>query len=291
MAAISQRAVSKAILAGEHFVVHGSPALAIPIFDLYLDCSLLPNQPHSHENSLIQQGWEICRKHLGHLPGKWGIQIESKIPLASGMGSSAALSVALARAYGQALGKKLTPQEVFEISMELEKIAHGKPSGIDSTVITYEKPLYFRKNKPPRFFEGSKKVGIIILDTHSPSSTRETVSRVQEFRNHNSSRFDQIAQKANEVVEEFFQALIEGDLPNLASLALENHNLLKEIGVYSSITDQAQEAALKAGAKGAKMSGGGGGGIVLAFSEPDQMDAIKNRLKETPFTPLVSLVF
>lgn len=284
----SGKAVSKVILCGEHFVVHGCPALAAPLPHLTLQVDLMEAGESNLDDPLVDHALEVCQKHMAG-PGRGlALYISSEIPLASGLGSSAALSVALARAYSHFMGTSLEAEQIYEISMEIEARAHGKPSGIDSTVVTYERPIRFVKGVGLTFLKTAQKVGMVVVDSREPSHTRKMVEGVWKFKEENPDTFASLFDRACTLVEEFHRSLKEGDVPSIGKLARENHQLLRLVGVHSEGTDRAAEAIEKAGARGAKMSGGGGGGVVLGFVEVERLFELEENLKGSEFSVLTT---
>ncbi len=163
-------APGKIILFGEHAVVYGRPALAVPVTQVHADVEVADSDRpgiwidapdihlHSDLNSLpsdhpiasvIHNFFFLSR--LSHFPNL-NIHISSTIPVASGLGSGAAVTVALVRALSSHLDHPMTDEQVNVFAYEIEKLHHGTPSGIDNTVVTYAKPVYFVKGQPIETF-------------------------------------------------------------------------------------------------------------------------------------------
>ena len=218
-------APGKIILFGEHAVVYGRPALAVPVTQVHADVEISEssragiwiNAPdvnlHAELNSLpsdhpiasvIHNFLFLSRASPHPLPLSrgdrgWGegrfpyleIRISSTIPAASGLGSGAAVTVALVRALSSHLNHPMTNEEVSAFTFEIEKIHHGTPSGIDNTVVTYARPVYFVKHPPSPDRRGTGgeveilKVGapftIVIGDTGISAPTKESVGDVRKL--------------------------------------------------------------------------------------------------------------
>jgi mevalonate kinase len=202
---VKSSAPGKIILFGEHAVVYNRPALAVPVIQVHADVEVLDspragifiNAPgidlHAELNSLPDDHpiASVVLKVFSTLgissPLERGqgeglnISITSTIPVASGLGSGAAVSVALIRALSAYLSRSLTDAEVNSLAFEIEKLHHGTPSGIDNTVITYNRPVYFIKGQPIQTFKVGKPFTIVIGDTGIPALTKESVGDVRRL--------------------------------------------------------------------------------------------------------------
>ena len=192
-------APGKIILFGEHAVVYGQPALAVPVHQVHADADVSDsdragiwvNAPdirlHAAHSGLalddaLAATISVVYEKIGiPLPEKDGVEIKvaSTIPLASGLGSGAAVSVAIIRALSAHLEHPLGDEQVNEIAYEVEKIHHGTPSGIDNTVVTYAKPIFFIKGQPIKLLNVAKPFTIIIGDTGIPDNDREGFGNIQ----------------------------------------------------------------------------------------------------------------
>jgi mevalonate kinase len=193
--------------------------------------------------------------------------------MAAGLGSGAAVSVATIRALSEFLGRPMTDQQVSELAYEVEKLHHGTPSGIDNTVITYEKPVYFRKGNRDNAsqietFLVAKPFTLVIGDSGVPSPTAVTVGDVRKAWLKDDQLYERLFASTGALVTRARKAIERGDIHTLGNLMDENQTLLDDMGVSSVELDQLIQAARQAGAYGAKLSGGGRGGNMIALA-PD----------------------
>ena len=295
-------APGKVILFGEHAVVYGQPALAVPVtqvqaevrIDKIFSPGIRINAPNIQLNEKLDS---LAASHplaatvrntlaaleAGPLSGVT-ILVRSSIPVASGLGSGAAVSVAIIRALSNHLKKDLTDKQVSALAFETEKLYHGTPSGIDNTVVTYAKPVYFVKGQPIEILHVRKPFTIVIGDTGIPASTKESVRDVRIQRHKNPERYETIFAAIGSIAKTACQ-LIESGMPeSFGPLMDENHALLRSMNVSSPELDNLVEAARKAGALGAKLSGGGRGGNMIALVPAGNAGAIARSLKEAGAT-------
>ena len=304
---IRATAPGKIILLGEHAVVYGQPALAIPVTQVSVTVQIdleetIPREIISDWKDLVNiSAPDIGRSGLLSQyspdkdpialvienvmavmgvsnPPKCQVKIDSTIPVASGLGSGAAVSVALARAMSSTLGQELSDDIISQIAFEAEKLHHGTPSGIDNAVITYENPVYFLKDQPIVTFEVKEPFTVIIADTGIRVSTAKSVGDVRKLWQGNSTKYELIFSKIGEIVKQARQAIQDGEIKLLGQLMNQNHGLLKGLTVSSTKLDQLCEAALSSGACGAKLSGGGRGGNMIALVSPKRAAFVTNAL-------------
>ncbi len=291
-------APGKIILFGEHAVVYGRPALAVPVaeFQANVDVSEsarkgvwidAPDVNLSAELNVLPSDHPIASvihnflflARVTSFPNL-EIKITSTIPVASGLGSGAAVTVALTRALASHLKHLMNDEEVSAFAYEIEKLHHGTPSGIDNTVVTYARPVYFIKGQPSETFKVSKPFTIVIADTGISAPTKEAVGDVRRLWMHDRSRWETIFDKIGEVSFTARRALEAGKPELLGELMNENHQLLQKLTVSSQELDHLVEIARRAGALGAKLSGGGRGGNMIAFVEPERAQAVSFSLLE-----------
>ena len=291
-------APGKIILFGEHAVVYGRPALAVPVTQVCVtvditdsvrkgiwidapDVSLhaeLNTLPSDHPlASIVHNLFFLLR--VSPFPDL-EVKISSTIPVASGLGSGAAVTIALARALASHLNFSMTEEEVNAFAYEIEKLHHGTPSGIDNTVVTYARPVYFVRGRPIETFNVSKPFTILIADTGIAAPTKESVGDVRRLWMNDKSRWETIFDKFGELSFTARRAIEAGKPELLGELMDENHELLQTLTVSSRELDQLVETARKVGALGAKLSGGGRGGNMIALVEMEKAEIISTALKE-----------
>jgi mevalonate kinase len=290
-------ASGKIILFGEHAVVYGRPALAVPVTQVHAEV---------HISDAAQPGIWIdasavnLRAELNALPSdhplvavinnlffllrispfpNLEIHISSTIPVASGLGSGAAVTVALTRALTSHLGQPMSAEEVNAFAYEIEKLYHGTPSGIDNTVVTYAMPVYFVKDQPIETFRVGQPFTLVIGDTGLAAPTRESVGDVRRLWLDDKRRWETIFDKVGEVSFMARRVIEAGKWEWLGELMTENHALLQMMTVSSPELDRLVEAARQAGALGAKMSGGGRGGNMIALVSPGTAQAVSSALR------------
>jgi mevalonate kinase len=290
-------ASGKAILFGEHAVVYGRPAIAVPVTQVRARATVenvgpgitlvapdlgrryLVNQAPADDP--LAHAVRITLAHLGlDLDQDLTITLTSTIPLARGLGSSAATSAALVRALARHFGRALPPEEVSALVYETEVIHHGTPSGVDNTVVAYEQPVTFVRGQPIERLQVGEPLGLAIADTGIASSTREVVGDVRRAWERDRVRYERIFDGIGEIAQRARRAIEEGELEVLGRLMDENHALLQAMGVSSPELDVLAEAARTAGALGAKLSGAGRGGNMIALVGPERRDRVAETLRE-----------
>ena len=289
-------APGKIILFGEHAVVYNRPALAVPVNQVQVDVEVLDSDKHGIwiDAPMVNLQGELSTLPSDHPIGSvilkvfqhFGISqlpnlqltITSTIPVAAGLGSGAAVSVALVRALSSFLSLPLANEQVNQLVFEIEKLHHGTPSGIDNTVITYNLPVYYMKGKPIETFECGKPFTIVIGDTGVPAPTKESVGDVRRLWQRDANRFENIF---NEVAQISTMArhFIESGRPELLGELMDhNHEFLQQMTVSSPELDVLVDAARKAGALGAKLSGGGRGGNMIALVNQASAESVAGAL-------------
>jgi mevalonate kinase len=289
-------APGKIILFGEHAVVYGRPALAVPVTQVQATATVSENSRggitiEAPNINLTADLSDLAADHpLGAVitnvfsklniknPPACTVYLQSTIPVASGLGSGAAVSVAIIRALSAFLGQPLPDETVNSMAFDIEKLYHGTPSGIDNTVVTYAKPVYFIQRKPIKTFHVGAPFTIMIGGTGISAPTKESVGSVRKLWQKNKPRYEKIFSKVGEIVWNARQAIERGDITELGKLMDANHALLQEMTVSCEELDNLVEAARKSGALGAKLSGGGRGGNMIALVEKDSAPAVARAL-------------
>ncbi len=290
-------APGKIILAGEHAVVYGRPSIAIPVWQATARANITDLPPGSgcHVNApqinlkapladlpaddAIALVTRLSLQRLALLqPPDWEIRLHSSIPIASGLGSGAAISTALVRAIFKHVGRSIEPDEVSQVVFESERLYHGTPSGIDNTVIAYGKPVWFVKGSPAEHFLSGGSFTIVIADSGIRAPTKETVGDVRSAWTADPETYNALFDAIADVVTDARDAIEAGDPTRLGMLFNKNQALLAELGVSSPALEHLLDAANRTGAFGAKLSGGGRGGNIIALIEPEQAGIIGDAL-------------
>ncbi|HEY4720552.1 MAG TPA: mevalonate kinase [Anaerolineae bacterium] len=293
---ITASAPGKIILFGEHAVVYGRPAIAVPVTQVQATATIRPGGHgiviqaiDTHETIALDRAGPnhplaaIVRstlKHLGIFTADLSITVRSTIPIASGLGSGAAVSTAIVRALAMWANVALDDATVNTLVYEIEKLHHGTPSGIDNTVIAYNRPVYFIKGQPIQTFTVACPFTVAIGNTGIASPTKIAVGDVrynwETDRDQYEARFDQIGAVAQEA-----RAAIEaGQTDRLGPLMDRNQELLRAITVSSPELERLIDAAKSAGAAGAKLVGGGRGGNMIALVDESNREAVVAALKD-----------
>jgi mevalonate kinase len=296
---VKTSAPGKIILFGEHAVVYGRPALAVPVIQVHADVEVaasdrpgiwidapdihlrsdLNSLPSDHPIASVIHNF-LFLSRISPFPNL-DITITSTIPVASGLGSGAAVTVALIRALSSHLNFPMTDEQVNSFAYEIEKLHHGTPSGIDNTVVTYAKPVYFVKGQPIETFKVGHPFTIVIGDTGISAPTRESVGDVRKLWEADKSKWEGVFDEVGEVIKQAKQAIESGKWENLGDLMGKNHAFLQKMTVSSPELDNLVSAARKAGALGAKLSGGGRGGNMIALVKPEQAESVARSLMES----------
>lgn len=219
------------------------------------------------KNFLDISDYPACKVHLS-----------STISISSGLGSSAAIAVALIKGLFNFVGYQASNKVISDLAFKVEVENHGTPSGIDNTVIAFNRPVFFQKNKDIEFISPTGVFTIIIADSGNIGNTKEAVSGVRERWQHNPEKFEDYFIKIGEIVSQAKIALENGDPTLLGELMNDNQNFLRKIGVSHPSLEKLIELALKNGGLGAKLCGAGQGGNIIVLSEVTQAETISNEL-------------
>jgi len=303
MPIIVGKAPGKIILFGEHAVVYGHPAIAFPVSKVTAHAQVYPNLKGDFVGIQVQADDIHLNTALEDLPEEHPLakailltlneitpDHSSTIPVAAGMGSGAAISVAIIRALSAFLGNPLPPKKISELAFEVEKIHHGTPSGIDNAAITFHKPVYFIRNKPIHFLSVKKPTHWVIADTGDRTPTRDSVLAVRKLFEENPDFYGSIFKSIGDVSQKGRKALIKGDLSAIGSLMNENQKLLEKLDVSNKRLNHLIETAKNAGAVGAKLSGGGRGGNIIALTSPDKLDLIEKELYQAGASHVITTI-
>lgn len=295
----------KAILFNEHFVVYGVPAIVSAI-DKYTiakaqPCnetrlSLIDNRnatPGYKEDKKDQQQDSIQRiiQKMNLDFSRSGVEIElaGTLYAASGIGASAASCVAMARALSEFYQLGFSDDEINDIAYEGEKGYHGTPSGIDNTASTFGGLIWFEKKQPPimEHIEIPNQIEMVMGNTGRVADTTAAVAGVRERKEAQPEKYGEIFKRAENIAYLAKQAFIDEDVHEIGKLMNENHKLLQQIEVSSKELDFLVKLAREYGAYGAKLTGGGLGGNMIALTPGKRtQDEVANAIEKEGFKTL-----
>lgn len=295
MRAALAEAPAKVILVGEHFCVHGAPALSMAV-NLYARVGVKLSRGEGlqiggvegFEGLLeaVRLAVEAVVKAAGRFkPPKLEVEVSSQIPVGAGLGSSASIASATIAAVSNVLGLNLPKEKILSLCSIPEKFIHGNPSGIDHTTVILGGLIYFRRGELPRRVEAATPPSIVIGDT---GERRATKALVERFGGLLSRKPKLYLQKAENLTFQAVKALREGNLQALGVAMNRAHLLLSRLGVSTPKLDRLVEAALNGGALGAKLTGAGGGGCMIALTRPDEALKVAEALKKAGGIPYLA---
>jgi len=299
----------KAILFNEHFVVYKIPAIVSAI-GRYTVAKVEPKSgsgwnlndnrkatPNYKEDKIDQQKDSINRivKKMEVDLSKNGVEItlDGNLYCASGIGASAASCVAIARALSKHFELNLTDEKVNEIAYEGEKGYHGTPSGIDNTASTFGGLIWFEKgeNNVMDKMNVANPIEIVMGNTGKVANTTAAVAGVRERREKESEKYKKIFDRAENIAYLAKNALINEDYKELGKLMNENHKLLQQIEVSSKELDFLVKLARDRGALGAKLTGGGLGGNMIALTPGRELqEEVANAIEKEGFQSLKTVI-
>mgnify|MGYP001198475720 FL=1 len=273
---------SKLILVGEHAVVHGQPAIAIPfpligvesivervIGSVYLDSSLYQGPVESAPKSLagivntIKHTLEILKIPYRDLL----IRIKSSIPPGKGLGSSASVAIAIVKSLFMYSNEQYTKEQLLQLANISEKFAHGAPSGIDPLTITSHSPIWYKKEEPIDYITPSGEFYFVVADTGRMADTKSAVNTVTKLIKQAPQKVYGKIERIGDITYQAREALEKSSKQLLGYLLNEAQKELESIGVSDSSLNKLIHFAREEGALGAKLTGGGNGGCIIALAQ------------------------
>jgi hydroxymethylglutaryl-CoA reductase len=293
-------ACGKVILLGEHAAVYDRHVLALPI-ERAADASirevagqtrLILNEPGSRATFVVPADGALgVSGMLAFIIGELGlagrhfdVHLNLRIPTAMGLGSSAAASVAIVRAFDAAFYLELDDARVDRIAFACEKLAHGNPSGIDNTLATYGRPVLFRRGATPPVTPLTLKdvPPLVIAASGIRGITREQVGAVERRRRRMPAAYDALFDQIDDLTRAGAEALVSSDYDTLGALMNVCHGLLNAMQVSTPELEKMVEIARSHGAIGAKLTGAGGGGSIVALC-PERVSQVAGALKDAGY--------
>ena len=256
---------SKIILMGEHSVVYGYPAIAIPLKNIQIECIVERSRvPFFHnEKDTLSTAVHTALKYLSKKNENIKYKVISDIPPKRGMGSSAAVSIAAIRGVLDYFNRKVDNMTLEKLVNEAEIIAHNTPSGLDAKTCLSDSAIKFIKNKGFKNIDMNLGAYLLIADTGIHGHTRDAIMNIKNMGNKALPMLEKLG-KLTEETEKFIE---KKDVVNIGKNMIFAHEELKMLGVSIEKSDILVKTAIAEGAYGAKMSGGGLGGCIIALME------------------------
>ena len=275
---VEVRTCGKVILSGEHAVVFGQPAIACPI---ETGVRTIVRVAKDGRWRVVIPAWNRFRGRSGEdlllrglhgmlkemrLPVPLHVEIHPRLPGASGFGISAAVAVSVVEACSRMFGITLEIDQVRALSFQSECSVHGSASGVDNAVIACGVPIVFHEGIVERLrIKG--RLHLVIVHSGFAASTASAIERVADRRERSPVSTEHLFQQIGELTRMARGAIESGQGQALGRILTDNHALLAELGVTHPVSDALVLEMLERGALGAKMSGGGCGGVVVGLAE------------------------
>ena len=265
-------AAGKVILLGEHAVVYGKHALALPI---PAAVTAVVTEQDDGESQYVSKLLECVKRQLDTGDDVFGVELRSSLPPGMGLGASAAMAVATIRAINEFRDLGLDDEAVNRIAFECEKITHGTPSGIDNTISTFASPMLFSNESGLAIekIELASPPPIVIAFSSQRGSTLDQVAGVRARYDAQTKQFEGVFSEIGALSLSAADALRSADYEQVGRLMNLCHGLLNAIEVSTPELESMVRIARSAGAAGAKLTGSGGGGSVVAMC-PGAVDAV-----------------
>lgn len=296
-------APAKVILFGEHFVVYGKPAILASIDKrVYVDAKVRKDSriviksnmgfsgsfdqseqkqlERKKFKSLLQPILKAASDTMKASDAHVGldIQIRSEFPYGVGLGSSAACSIATIAAVSSLFGK-LSKQKICEMSLDAEKLVHTNPSGADSAICTYGGLMLFSKHDGAKPINHQIDLKLIVANSGIKRTAGKLVSNVMRLRGKDPDLFYGLSNMSENITSQALKAIKSKDYAELGALMTLNHSLLRRLGVSRSALDKLVDIALKNNALGAKITGAGGGGCIIALVNDGSKNKVVKAMK------------
>ena len=290
-------APGKIILFGEHFVVHGVKAILCAINkraiviskknetqNIFIKSSLGENTiPISESLDNIESTFKpfffIAKKIINENNFSNGVDIEiqSEIPIGAGLGSSSACCVAAALSISN-LFSKLDKNQILELAIEAEKTIFPNTSGADCTVSVFGGIIDYQKDNGYKIIETNHEFDFIVVNSKKSHSTNIVVNRVNEFKNENKKIFDDLCDEESKLIEKAIDSLQKFDLETIGKCMAQNQIFLEQLGVSNDLLLSIVKLVEKE-TFGAKITGAGDGGCIIALTEKNKKDSVLEHIK------------
>lgn len=286
----------KIILVGEHAVVHGAPAIAVGIGrgvssiahpadrdSLQIEPWGKTWRPNAESEDPLERAFErILSRYADRPPLRFVVRVA--LPPGAGLGCSAAIGVSLIDALDKALGVLRSRAELGSLALEWERFFHGDPSGIDNLAAALGGLICFQRSSPPRSISPKSSFYLVVAHSGQRSSTKEMVARVSRQLEQRPDWARSVLDEVNTLALRAETAIRNGDLSALGSVLDRNHAILRSLNLSTPRLEGLCQAARSAGALGAKITGAGGGGCMVALATgAEQASRIASALEAEAF--------
>lgn len=274
---------AKIILMGEHSVVYGQPAIALPLPSVQLSVTLSSRQDNQriiksryYHGSLenlpssmigIKKLIDTLSARFNDYETGWDLKIESQLPAKRGMGSSAASAIAIIRAFFDYYDEPLDRTLLLQLADVEEQITHRSPSGLDAATVSSDKPLFYVKGRIGVPIEMNLDASLVIADTGKKGATKEAILAVKDELKNNSEKAEEHIKHLGELVTQTKGYLAQNDIVKLGDALNFAQTDLAALNVSDPSLDHLIHVARDNGALGAKLTGGGRGGCMIALMQ------------------------
>ena len=274
---------AKIILMGEHSVVYGQPAIALPLPSVQLSVTLSSRQDNQriiksryYHGSLenLPSSMIGIKKLIDTLSARfndqetgWDLKIESQLPAERGMGSSAASAIAIIRAFFDYYDEPLDRTLLLQLADVEEQITHRSPSGLDAATVSSDKPLFYVKGRIGVPIEMNLDASLVIADTGKKGATKEAILAVKDELKNNDEKAEEHIKHLGELVNQTKDYLAQNDIVKLGDALNFAQTDLAALNVSDPSLDHLIHVARDNGALGAKLTGGGRGGCMIALMQ------------------------
>jgi mevalonate kinase len=309
----------KCILLGEHAVVHGYSAIAVAI-KIFSTCEIISNSNETidflfinedkkfsisnqnlREYSLLEQPQEYSQfiEGLRIFSEKFSVKIESIIIKLSsdlwkgaGLGSSASTAVALLATLGKFYSIDLKKEHLSDLAFELEKIVHGKPSGIDNTVCSYGGIISYENQIPKSIeiknFPNNEKIALLLTNSGKIHDTKLAIEKVSNLLKNSRNSIELIFSKIGELAKRSLDALLHNNFKTLGKLMNQNHKYLKELSLSTPEIEEIRSIIENTNCFGSKLTGAGLGGAVVSIGFQEDLKCLSTMLNERGYTSILT---
>ena len=282
-------APAKIILFGEHFVVHGTKAILaaidkrVTVTSTFTENKIIKinselgtievpiSSSHDEVKSEFRPFVFLANKIINSNQNVNGLEItiDSDIPIGVGLGSSSACCVAAAASISE-LFNELSSEEILDLSIEAEKTIFPDTSGADCTVCTYGGMIEYPSIEK---IDSTFDLNLLIANSMIPHNTKNSVEKVNKFKENNEERFSQLCDLETKLIDEVVVAMKNNDATTFGLKMSENQKYLEEIQVSNDMLRNMINSLNKI-SLGSKITGAGDGGCIIALVRDENVDKV-----------------